>query len=116
SVDVAPSENEPDRSSRGCFVILSLSTLPLVVLLLVLASLVAVAAQHVRIPYTVALVAVGIALDALGLVPSTALSPSVVLGLLLPPLLFETAFSLRWEHLARVALPIAILAVVGVVL
>jgi CPA1 family monovalent cation:H+ antiporter len=97
---------------------LSFSVLAVVVLLLALASLVALVAQRVRIPYTVALVVVGIILpsNALGLAPPTSLSPSVVLGLLLPPLLFEAAFSLRWEHLAAVALPVAILATVGVVL
>ena len=75
------------------------------VVLLVAASLVAVVVQRVRIPYTVGLVIVGILLpsDALGLDTSTALSPSVVLPLLLPPLLFEAAFALRWDHLAPVA-------------
>jgi CPA1 family monovalent cation:H+ antiporter len=80
--------------------------------------LVAVVVQRVRIPYTVGLVIVGIIVpsDALGLDTPTALSPSVVLPLLLPPLLFEAAFALRWNHLAPVATPIGILATTGVVL
>jgi CPA1 family monovalent cation:H+ antiporter len=72
----------------------------------------------VQVPYTVVLVIVGIIMpsEALGLVPSMALSPSIVLPLLLPPLLFEAAFALRWNHLAPVALNITVLATVGVVL
>lgn len=96
--------------------IFTTTALPLVVLLLVLASFVAVIVGRVRIPYTVALVVVGSILGALNLLPATALSPDLVLGLLLPPLLFEAAFSLRWSHLAPVAFPITILATVGVAL
>jgi len=94
------------------------SALPIILLLLVAASLVAVVVQRVRIPYTVGLVIVGIIVpsDALGLDTLTALSPSVVLPLLLPPLLFEAAFALRWDHLAPVATAIGILATIGVVL
>jgi CPA1 family monovalent cation:H+ antiporter len=96
----------------------SSSALPIILLLLVAASLVAVVVQRVRIPYTVGLVIVGIIVpsDALGLDTPTALSPSVVLPLLLPPLLFEAAFALRWDHLAPVATAIGILATTGVVL
>ncbi len=92
------------------------TTLPVVILLLILASLVAVLAQRLRFPYTVGLVVVGVALDALGLVPPTALSPGVVLWLLLPPLLFEAAFTLRWSQIARVGLSMTVLATIGVVL
>src|SRR5216684_8155853 len=96
----------------------SSAELPIILLLLVAASLVAVVVQRVRIPYTVGLVIVGIIVpsDALGLDTPTALSPSVVLPLLLPPLLFEAAFALRWDHLAPVATAIGILATIGVVL
>ena len=94
------------------------SSLPIILLLLIAASLVAVVVQRVRIPYTVGLVIVGIIVpsDALGLDTQTALSPGVVLPLLLPPLLFEAAFALRWDHLAPVAIAIGILATIGVVL
>jgi len=96
----------------------STSALPTVVLLLVAASLVAVVVQRIRIPYTIGLVIVGIIMpsDALGLSTATAMSPSIVLPLLLPPLLFEAAFALRWEHLARVSVAIGIFATAGVFL
>ncbi|MGH2458546.1 MAG: cation:proton antiporter [Chloroflexota bacterium] len=81
-----------------------------------MASLVAAWIGHLRVPYTVVLVVVGVALDWLGLLPPTSLNPSVFLGILLPPLLFEAAFSLRWAHLARVAWAIGVLATLGVVL
>ena len=92
----------------------AISMLPVVVLLLFLASFVAIAVSHVRIPYTVALVFVGVMLAALGAVPTTALSPELVLDLLLPPLLFEAAFALRWKPLARMSFPVSILATFGV--
>jgi CPA1 family monovalent cation:H+ antiporter len=92
------------------------SALPIVVVLLVLASVVAMVVQRIRVPYTVGLVLVGIIVPshALGLGLSSAMSPSIIFALLLPPLLFEAAFALRWQHLAPVALPVAILATVGV--
>lgn len=97
-------------------IIAATSTLPLIVLLLVLASFVAVVVGRLRIPYTVALVLLGIVLDALGVVPATALSPDLVLVILLPPLLFEAAFALRWNHLAPVSPALVLLATVGVAL
>lgn len=92
------------------------NVLPSVVLLLILACVAAVWVQRLNVPYTVALVLLGIGIDALGLLPPTALDPAVVLEVLLPPLLFEAAFALRWEHLAPVAAPVALLATVGVAL
>ncbi|HVC34136.1 MAG TPA: cation:proton antiporter [Chloroflexota bacterium] len=86
-----------------------------VVLLLLLASLVAVWIGRFQIPYTVGLVLAGILLDVLGLLPATTLTPDVFLWILLPPLLFEAAFALRWDHLARVAPTIGVLATGGVV-
>lgn len=61
------------------------------------------------------LVVIGVALDWLGVLPSTSLSPSLFLGILLPPLLFEAAFSIRWKHLARVGWAVGVFATLGVV-
>lgn len=90
-------------------------TLQTIVLLLLLASLVAAWIGHLRIPYTVGLVLAGTVLEVLGLLPPTSLSPNVFLWILLPPLLFEAAFALRWDHLAKVGWTIAVLATAGVV-
>lgn len=86
-----------------------------VVLLLLLASLVAAWIGHLRVPYTVGLVVVGIIIDLLDVVPPSALSPDVVLWILLPPLLFEAAFVIRWNQLKRVGVAAGVLATVGVV-
>lgn len=92
------------------------SALPTIVLLLIAASVVAVVVQRIRVPYTIGLVIVGIIVpsDTLGFDTQTALSPNIVLPLLLPPLLFEAAFTLRWEHLAPVSLAIGVFATLGV--
>ncbi len=85
-------------------------------LLLLLASLVAAWIGYLRIPYTVGLVLAGIALDILGVLPPTTLTPDLFLWVLLPPLLFEAAFILRWDHLGSVGPTIAVLATLGVLL
>jgi CPA1 family monovalent cation:H+ antiporter len=85
------------------------------ILLLLVASLVAARIGYLRVPYTVGLVLVGIALDVLGVLPPASLTPDLFLWVLLPPLLFEAAFILRWDHLARVGPTIAVLATVGVI-
>lgn len=85
-------------------------------MLLLLASLVAAWIGYLRIPYTVGLVLAGVALDVVGVLPPTTLTPDLFLWVLLPPLLFEAAFILRWDHLRPVAPTIVILATIGVVL
>lgn len=87
-----------------------------IVLLLLVASLVAAWVSHLRVPYTVGLVIVGTIVNLVGLVPPTALSPGIVLWVLLPPLLFEAAYVLRWSQLRRVGLAIGVLATIGVVI
>src|SRR5215207_1426287 len=70
------------------------------VLLLLIASAVAVLARRLRIPYTVGLVLIGLALS---LLSSTVIrvSPQIILALLVPPLIFEAAFHLSWDALRR---------------
>lgn len=85
------------------------------VLLLLIASAVAVLARRLRIPYTVGLVIIGLALS---LLSSTVLrvSPQIILALLVPPLIFEAAFHLRWDDLRRDFWLILLLTIPGVVL
>ncbi len=85
------------------------------VLLLLIASAVAVIARRWRIPYTVGLVLIGLALS---LLSSTKIevSPQIILALLVPPLIFEAAFHLRWEALRRDFWLILLLAIPGVIL
>lgn len=91
----------------------------LLVGLLGLAAFVAIVARPLRLPYTVALVvaglAVGIAAGAAG-VPTLEVSPDVVLLVLLPGLVFEAAYRLRFAELRRWFGGLALLAIPGVVI
>jgi CPA1 family monovalent cation:H+ antiporter len=67
--------------------------------LLVVASLVAIAARRIRLPYTVALVLVGLALGASNAFSSVHLTENLILLAFLPPLLFEGAINLDFDQL-----------------
>ena len=68
-----------------------------------------------NIPYTLLLVIVGLALAVLD-VRLLDLSPGLILSIFLPPLLFEAAWNLKWQELKEYRLPIALYAVVGVMI
>jgi CPA1 family monovalent cation:H+ antiporter len=87
----------------------------LILILLMVASIVALIGRRFRIPYTVGLVLAGLALSLRSPV-EVALSPKLFLSLLLPPLLFEAAFYLNIEELRRNLSTIVLLAVPGVLL
>jgi len=91
------------------------STEILVIELILVVTLVAIAVRRLRIPYTVALVVVGLALT-LQRRPAIQLSPDVILGLLVPPLVFEAAFQVDFAQLRRSLPRILLLAVPGVAL
>jgi monovalent cation:H+ antiporter, CPA1 family len=92
-----------------------LSTETLIIELLLIASLVAIAVQRFRIPYTVALVVVGL-LITLQSPLKIELTPELILALFVPPLVFEAAFHLNFRDLQRSLPAILILAVPGVIL
>ena len=87
-----------------------------ITLLLIVATLVALASRRLRVPYTVGLVAAGTALALAHVHTETALTGHLLFSALLPPLLFEAALSLSWAELKRDALPILTLATIGVVI
>jgi Na+:H+ antiporter len=91
----------------------------LLVGLLGLAAFVAIVARPLRLPYTVALVVagliVGIVAGAAGY-PPLDVSPDIVLLVLLPGLVFEAAYRLRFAELRRLFGGLALLAVPGVVI
>lgn len=66
-----------------------------------------------QIPYTLALVMVGLVLALLD-VRLVDLSPALILLIFLPPLLFEAAWNLQWAALKRYFLPIVLYATLGV--
>ncbi|MFZ0706831.1 MAG: Na+/H+ antiporter [Candidatus Korobacteraceae bacterium] len=98
------------------------SAIEFLIWLLIAASVIAVLAGRLRIPYTVALVIGGLALGSVRL-PIVAtlvknqpdwLTPNIVLVIFLPALLFEGSLKLQVRQLRENAFPIALLATAGV--
>jgi len=67
-------------------------------------------------PYQVVLAAFGILIGVLPGLPHIQLSPDVILAVFVPALVFEGALNLDLAALRRVALPVALLATLGVVM
>lgn len=86
-----------------------------VVLLFSVATAVAIAVRHIRFPYTVALVLVGLALGALHQVPAPHLTKELLFAVILPGLLFEAAFNIDAKEFWASRLTVGALAVPGVV-
>ena len=84
--------------------------------LLVAAIIVAVIARRVRLPYTVGLVLTGICLAVSGLETGAMLTHDFIFEVILPPLLFEAALSIRWRELRRDMVPVLVLSTIGVVI
>ncbi len=88
--------------------------------LLILAMAVALLVRRLRLPYTVVLVIAGLALALTRAVPGLNISDelyrAICFYLLLPPLLFEAALNLKWEHFSRNARSIFTLAIPGTIL
>ena len=84
--------------------------------LLLIASVVGVVARRFHVPYSVGLVVAGIGLAVLSWHPSVTLNRELVYTGILPPLIFEAAFELRWEALRRNLAVVVVLATVGVLL
>jgi CPA1 family monovalent cation:H+ antiporter len=104
------------------------SLVELLLLLLIAASVVALIASRLRVPYTAALVFAGVgiglvrgpiesALATMGLAPGhfDILTPEVVFTLFLPGLLFESSLHLNLRELRENVWPIVVLAVAGVI-
>jgi len=92
-----------------------LATETLIIELLLIVSLVALAVRRLRIPYTVALVVVGL-LITFQKPLQIDLTPELILSLFIPPLVFEAAFHLEFKSLRENWLSILALAVPGVLL
>jgi CPA1 family monovalent cation:H+ antiporter len=78
-------------------------------------TVVALAVRRFSIPYTVALVVVGLLLT-LQSPLNIELTPELILGLFVPPLVFEAAFHINFNDLRRNLTGILVLAVPGVIL
>ena len=87
----------------------------IIVILLLIASGVAVAARRLRVPYTVGLVIIGLVITLLN-PQQVKFTPQIIMLLLVPPLVFEAAFHIRFDDLRRDFWLILLLAVPGVIL
>jgi CPA1 family monovalent cation:H+ antiporter len=87
-----------------------------IILLYCVATAVAIVTQRVRIPYTAALLLVGLVLGSLRMVALPHLTRELLFDLFLPGLLFEAAYHLETRELRADALAIGLLAVPGVAL
>jgi CPA1 family monovalent cation:H+ antiporter len=83
--------------------------------LLLIASLVGIATNRLRLPYTIGLVLIGLALSIQGQ-EQIEIPPEIFLGLLVPPLIFEAAFHLNFKDLLKDLTPILALAIPGVLI
>jgi monovalent cation:H+ antiporter, CPA1 family len=75
-----------------------LTTETLIIELLLIASLVAIAVRRLRVPYTVALVLVGLLITFQSPLEIN-LTSELILALFVPPLVFEAAFHLNLSDL-----------------
>jgi len=87
----------------------------LIIELLLIASLVAITVRRLHIPYTVALVVVGLLITFQSPLEID-LTPELILALFVPPLVFEAAFHINLTELRRSLTSILMLAVPGVLL
>jgi CPA1 family monovalent cation:H+ antiporter len=77
-------------------------TITIFIVLLLIASGVAVATRWIRVPYTLALVIVGLLISPMHFIPVIHISPDLILLIFLPALLFEAAWNLRLNHLREI--------------
>src|SRR5258706_14038300 len=74
-------------------------TITALILLLLIASGVAMITKWVPVPYTVALVVVGLVTSQLHFLPTIHISPELILLIFLPALLFEASWNLNLKAL-----------------
>ena len=86
-----------------------------ILILFLIASFVAVIAKRLNLPYTIALVGVGLLLGAVHLLNPPHLTQELLYAIFLPPLIFEAAIHLNFEDIKRDFWPIVMLVVPGVV-
>ncbi|MGB5349973.1 MAG: Na+/H+ antiporter [Polyangiales bacterium] len=83
--------------------------------LFAVAAVVAIASQRFRLPYTIALVVVGVILGSLQLVEAPHLSKELLFLIVLPGLLFEAAYHMEFDEFWEASASIFTLAIPGLV-
>ena len=87
-----------------------------ILILFVIASMVAMATRHLNLPYTIALMGVGLILGSLHLLNPPHLTQALLYTVFLPPLIFEAAIHLSASSMQKDILPITTLVIPGVIL
>ncbi|MEZ4591102.1 MAG: Na+/H+ antiporter [Chloroflexota bacterium] len=82
-------------------------------ILLFIAAMVAIVVRRIRLPYTVALVLVGLVLSFFPNFLGFSVSSDLILAILVPPLIFEATLHIPWRSLKKDLLPVLLLAVGG---
>ncbi|WP_375391803.1 cation:proton antiporter [uncultured Sphingomonas sp.] len=84
--------------------------------LLLVAALVAIASQRLRLPYSAGLVVAGLAVAWVAPGATPPLTPGLIYFVFLPPLVFEAAIQIPWRPLRRELPLLAVLVTLGVAL
>jgi len=84
--------------------------------LILVAAGVAIAVRWIRIPYSIALVVVGLVMGVFRILPAVAMTPDLILLVFLPALLFEASWNLRLSDLKNCAKPVIAFATAGVLI
>ncbi len=84
-----------------------------IIILISIAAAVAIAVRYIRLPYTVALVLVGLLLSFFPALVEIDISKELILALLVPPLIFEAALHIQWKALRKNLFPVLLIALVG---
>lgn len=87
----------------------------ILVVLLLVASAVAIAVKWVRVPYSIALVIVGLAIGVSQVSPPIEMTPELILLVFLPALLFEASWNLHLDELKANWVSVSVLSTLGVV-
>lgn len=85
-------------------------------ILLMIATSVAMLVHYIRLPYTVMLVLGGLILGLLNVLPHVHMTPEIVMTIFLPILLFDAAINIDYSHLRKDLPTILVLAMPGVVI
>ena len=83
------------------------------IILISIAAAVAIIVRRIKLPYTVALVLVGLVLSFFPALINIEISQDLILAVLVPPLLFEAALHIKWSALQKNLFPILLIALVG---
>jgi len=83
---------------------------------MLIAAAVSIVTEQLRVPYTIALVIVGLVIGNMHLAPPVPVTPEILLTLLIPPLLFEGGLRLSPRHLKTYWGLIGLLAIPGTLL